>query len=74
MSSMGDGRSILFLVGLFVAQKLAVTALRDVGAADAARIVSNVWLAFAVYTWVGPTVFARSLQKELEAVRLRTDF
>jgi tetratricopeptide (TPR) repeat protein len=74
MSTLGDGRSVLVLVGLYVAQRLATLALRDAGAMDAAVIVSYAWIAFAVYTWVGPGLFARSLAKELRAVRLRPDF
>ncbi len=74
MSSLGDRRSILILVGLFVAQRLAVTGLRDAGLAAAASAVSYAWLAFAVYTWVGPGVFARSLRNELRSVRLRPDY
>lgn len=74
MSSLGDGRTVLVLVGLYVAQRLGVTALRDLGMAEAAGGVSTAWIAFAMYTWIGPGVFARSLAKELRAVRLRTDF
>lgn len=74
MSSFAEGRTILILVGLYVAQRLATLALRDAGLATAAGGVSYVWLAFALYTWFGPAMFARSLRKELAAVRLRPDF
>jgi hypothetical protein len=74
MSTLGDGRSVLVLVGLYVAQRLATLALRDAGAADAAIFVSYAWIVFAVYTWVGPGIFARALAKELRAVRLRPGF
>jgi Flp pilus assembly protein TadD len=74
MSSLGDGRTVLVLVGLYVAQRLAITALKDAGALGAAGVVSWVWIAFALYTWIGPGLFARSVAKELRAVRLRPDF
>lgn len=74
MASLGDGRSILILVGLYVAQRLATLLLVDAGAGEAARVVSWAWLAFAAYTWIGPAVFHRSLRKELASVRLRPGF
>jgi tetratricopeptide (TPR) repeat protein len=74
MSALGGGRSVLVLVGLYVAQRVAVVALRDAGLRDVAGAVSWVWIAFAAYTWIGPALFNRSLEKELQAVRLRPDF
>jgi Flp pilus assembly protein TadD len=67
-------RALGVLTLLFVAYRFAVLGLRDLGHPDAARGVQYVWLAFAVYTWVGPSAFRRSLQGELAKVRLRKDF
>lgn len=74
MSSLGDGRAILVLVGLYVAQRLATVALADAGAPGAAGWVSTGWLVFAAYTWIGPAVFSRLLRKELDTVRLKPGF
>jgi hypothetical protein len=32
------------------------------------------WIAFAVYTWVAPAMFMRSIRRETEQVSLRPDF
>lgn len=74
MASLSGSRSTLILVGLYVVQRLATLALRDAGFASAAGNLSYAWLAFALYTWIGPALFARSLRKELAAVRLRPGF
>lgn len=74
MSKLADGKAVLVLVGLYVAQRFATTGLRDADLSRAAEWVSWAWIAFAVYTWVGPAVFQRSVAKELSSVRLRPDF
>lgn len=74
MSGLAEGRSLLVLVGLYVVQRLATLALRDAGLHQGAELVSYAWLAFALYTWFGPAMFAKQLRRELAEVRLRTDF
>ncbi len=74
MATLADGRSILILVGLYVAQRLATLALLDAGMPSVAASVSWAWIAFAAYTWLGPALFIRALRRELAAVRLRPGF
>lgn len=74
MSSLGGGRAVTVLVALFVAQRLAIVALGDAGLPRAASAAQLAWFGFAVYTWIGPAVFFRTLKKELETVRIRADY
>ena len=57
-----------------MAYRLATILLVARGHKELAQGVRWAWLAFAVYTWVGPTWFNRALRKELEPVRLRGDY
>ncbi|MGQ0701380.1 MAG: tetratricopeptide repeat protein [Panacagrimonas sp.] len=70
LGAMGEGRLLAVLIGLFLAVQFAQLLLGDLGYPIAMRVVSWTWIAFAIYTWVGPAWFARELRKELETVRL----
>jgi tetratricopeptide (TPR) repeat protein len=67
-------RSIALLVGLFVTQGLLRLALHDLGRPLASEIVGYAWLAICYYSWSGPAMFRRLVRKEIESVRLKTDF
>lgn len=67
-------RAIALMIGLYVAYRSTVILLAGGGQAKHATILSYVWLAFVVYTWVGPGLFQRGIKRELEQVRLREDF
>jgi hypothetical protein len=69
-----ENRTIVILVGLYVAKQLVATAAADVGFSALADVVDVAWLAFCAYTWFAPTLFQRALAKELDEVELRDDF
>lgn len=70
----GPARQVLLLMLLFVLYRFAVITLRAAELPQAAELTQWAWLAFAAYTWFSPALFRRSLQKELEKVRLRPEF
>ncbi len=69
-----DAWRIGILVGLFLLVQIIGTVLRQNGITDAANSLSFVWIGFCLYTWIGPAIFEKQLQKELEKVRLQPDF
>jgi Flp pilus assembly protein TadD len=70
----GPARQILILMLLYVLYRFAVITLRGAGMTEAAQLAQWGWLAFAAYTWFSPALFRRSLEKELQKVRLRPGF
>lgn len=67
-------RAITLLVGMYLAYRMLGVTLHTQGHADAAALLSYAWLAFCVYTWFAPSIFRRSLKREMETVRLRPDY
>jgi tetratricopeptide (TPR) repeat protein len=63
-------RMVLILIGSFAVYRFAVMLLGDYGHADMQTALKFAWLGLCIYTWVGPQVFARQLQKELKTVKL----
>ncbi len=70
----GGRNAALVLLGAFIVYRLLTQLLADFGHPKGAELVSVAWLGVCVYSWVGPGIFRRELQKELETVRLRGDF
>ena len=70
----GTRRAVVVLLFAFVAYRVARQWLFDAGNPQAAGLVSLAWIGICVYTWVGPGLFQRELQKELGKIRLRDDF
>jgi tetratricopeptide (TPR) repeat protein len=67
-------KAVAILLGMFVVQIFARLILSDVGLPGAADVVRLAWLALCVYSWVGPARFNAMVRKELESVRLRSDY
>ncbi len=67
-------RTIALLVGVYLVYRVCGVTLRVEGHPDAAVLLSYAWLAFCVYTWFAPSIFRRSLKREMETVRLRPDY
>lgn len=67
-------RAITLLLGMYLAYRVASLWLTDHGQADAALILSGVWLGFCVYTWVAPSLFWKAVRRELAQVRLDPKF
>ena len=73
--SSGSGtRTILLLLGMFMAYRITVILAVDIGRENIADVLRIAWLAFAAYTWIAPEWFRRALRKEMEQVQLRRDY
>lgn len=74
MGSLGEGKGTLVLLGMFVVYRFATLAAKDLGQPTLSSFIQLAWLAFAVYTWVGPSLFQRMVRQELDTVRLDPRF
>jgi len=74
LSSMGSTRSILILLFAYVVYRIVTMASQDLGHQNIASIINYLWLAIVIYTFVGPTIFKNSVNKELESVSLSRDY
>ena len=74
MGALGDGRAILVLLAAYVLYRFGVITAQHVGRQNLAEYLSLLWLGIVAYTWFGPMLFRRSLEKELKTVQLREDF
>jgi len=71
MGELGDGRSIVVLLGAFVLYRLASIFVTNEWAST---FLTYGWYGICAYTWIGPAFFQRALEKELETVALDEDF
>jgi len=71
MEKIGQTRSVIVLLTAFVIYRLAVIVADQQGASGFASGIQIAWLAVVVYSFVGPILFRRALQRELESVKLR---
>jgi hypothetical protein len=74
MGGLGDGRSILVLLAVYVIYRVSTIAAGQHGKDDWAGLISMLWIIFVAYTWISPVLFRRSLQKELAEIRLDRSF
>jgi Flp pilus assembly protein TadD len=74
METLGDGKGMLVLLGAYAGQRVATQAAEDLQQPGLATLINLVWLALVAYSWVGPSLFKRMLQRELEGVRLHENF
>ncbi len=74
MGTLSDTRGMLVLLGAFAAQRIATQAAIDLKLPTVAMLISLVWLGIVVYSWVGPSLFNRMLQRELAGVKLDERF
>lgn len=74
VSSGSRTRAIMLLLGMFLLYRVAMIALDEGGHEELLGPLSLAWLAFCAYTWFAPTIFWRSVKRELEEVRLRPDY
>jgi tetratricopeptide (TPR) repeat protein len=70
----GTRNAVLLLLGAFVLYRVLTQVLVDFERDQAAELVSFAWMGICIYSWVGPGMFRRELQKELQSIRLRKDF
>lgn len=74
MGALGDGRAILVLLAAYVLYSVGVITAETNDQQRLAEYLSFFWLAIVAYTWVGPMLFRRSLEKELATVQLDDEF
>ncbi|MCC7248233.1 MAG: tetratricopeptide repeat protein [Lysobacter sp.] len=67
-------RTIALLIGAYLLYRIGSIALFQNGLKAESLYLTLAWLAFCVYTWFAPTIFWRSIRKEMETVRLRPDY
>jgi tetratricopeptide (TPR) repeat protein len=63
-------RRVLMLVGLYILYRVGVMVAGDLGYAGAQLPLVAAWLAFCVYTWTGPVLFQKQLDRELAPAKL----
>ncbi len=67
-------RAIALLIGAYLLYRIGSIALNQNGLSKESLYLTLAWLGFCVYTWFAPTLFWRSIRKEMESVRLRPDY
>jgi len=71
LGEIGNQRTILVLLGAYLAQRVASLYAHLNGMPMTSDIISYLWLAVCIYSWVGPGLFHNVVKKELESVKLR---
>lgn len=74
MNDAGEVRSILILLVAFVIYRVVTMLLGDMNQKEAAVMIQYAWLGIVLYTFVAPTMFKKSLEKELAQVRLSSEY
>jgi tetratricopeptide (TPR) repeat protein len=74
MESIGTTRSILVLLFAFALYRVALGLAQQQGLRSWVLPIELGWLAIVAYTWIGPGLFRRSLDRELRGVQLSPRF
>lgn len=74
MESIGTTRSILVLLFAYAGYRVALGLAQQHGLRDWVLPIEIAWLAIVAYTWIGPSLFRRSLERELQGVQLSPKF
>lgn len=74
MNSVGGTRSIAVLLLAYIIYRIATMGLQDMEMPEVASLVQYLWMAIVVYTFIGPSLFTKSLRKEMSDVRLKKEF
>lgn len=74
LASRGRATAVIWLTMLYLWKRLLELGLEDLGLHSAAAVVTWSWLAFCVYTWIGPSLYRRALDRELADVELSDRF
>lgn len=67
-------RALAVLLVAFAVYKLASLLAADFGPEGLSGVVEVLWLGIVAYTWFGPAMFKRALDRELAPVTLKQDF
>ena len=63
-------RRVLMLIGLYLVYRVGVMLTGDLGYESAQLPLVAAWLGFCIYTWVGPTIFQKQLEREMAPARI----
>ncbi len=74
ISELGQSRAILVLLGAFILYRMTSIHLNQNDHALMAGAIHFFWIGVCIYTWIGPELFRRSLQKETGDVMLSDEF
>jgi tetratricopeptide (TPR) repeat protein len=74
MSTLTDERLMAALLAGFLVSQLIVIVAEEFDFPLIAAMFHYAWLALCAYTWFGPALFRRSLEKELQGVDLSADY
>ena len=74
LSNMSNLKSSLILVSAFLFFTLAAQVAKDLGFPASSQWITNGWLLFVIYTWVGLPYFRRAFNKELESFRFKGSY
>ena len=74
LAQLGEGKSIAVMLGAYVVVRILYLVLIDLGHEQAAQVVLIAWLVVCVYTWIGPGLFRRMLQREIGELELDPDY
>lgn len=74
MTAGSSRRMLLLLVGIFLVYRIVLIALGNNGMDHLVTPLAIVWLGFCAYTWFAPTLFWKSVKREMESVTLRSDY
>jgi Flp pilus assembly protein TadD len=74
MNGLGQTGAMAVLLGMFVVYRVTALALGQFGMGGASNAVKLVWLGIVAYSWVGPGLFRKMIDKELMQVRFRPEF
>jgi Flp pilus assembly protein TadD len=74
MEALGTSRSILVLLAAFAVYRVLTAMAQQNGWPNAVGPIQIAWLGIVIYTWVGPALFKKSLDKELRPVALDDKF
>jgi hypothetical protein len=74
LSALAEGRIAAVLVVSFLAYRVATVFAQQHASKQIADLVNYAWYGMCAYSWFGPSLFQRSLRRELDQIKLRADF
>jgi Tfp pilus assembly protein PilF len=74
MAAMEGRHRILFLVAMYVVYRLGLATAEVTDQDQLGTLLELSWLGLCVYSWTGPALFRRMIDRELATVQLREGF
>lgn len=67
-------RRVVMLLGIYLAYRAGVLVAGDLGHQGVQAALMLTWLAFCIYTWVGPALFQKQIRRELAPATLHSKY